>query len=110
MRKGSVIVLSEIFQSTAAPNSSDFHKFVEVDCRLLTIAGLQRPPIGGKPMVPQIPLKSGAVLPTPVLITFCRVLYVTVLFEAVSATIYCTTDNWNSCDSCTTPVMMRKDG
>ena len=61
-------------------------------------------------MVPQILLISGVVLSAPVLITHRRALYGPVLFEAASASIYCTTGDWSACGPCTNPILMIKAG
>ena len=56
---GSSIGLLENLPSTEAFNSSDFMILGKVDCRILPILGIQRPPVGGAALVQLIPLGDG---------------------------------------------------
>ena len=63
VRTGGAIGLLENFPSAEAFISSDFLIFGEVDCRILTILGLHRPPAGGTALVKLIPLVYGIEVP-----------------------------------------------
>ena len=118
---GGAIISLEKFISASAFNSSDFLKSGEVDCRILPILGLQRPPEGGAALVPLIPLGygvevpliplvTGIVLSTPVVITRCGVLFVPMLCESSYATISCIAGDLSACGACTIPVLIYKAG
>ena len=105
--------------SKPAFNSSGSLNIWGVDCRILTILGIQRLPEGGAALVPiislideiEIPLSlmgTGVVLPTPFLIICCGFLFVSVLFEAAPTTIYCTVGDLSTCGPWTTPLFMNK--
>ena len=108
MRTGGATGLLEKFPSMEASNSSDVQRFDEVDCRLLTIPGLQRPLEGGEALVQQISLRAGVVPSTPVLLNLCGVLFVPALFEAASALITCTTDIWSACGAYINAILVNK--
>ena len=102
--------LLETFPSMAAFHSSYFQKVGGLDCCLLTIPDLQRPPEGGEALVTKIPLGYGVFPSTPVLITCSGVLFRPVLSTAAPAMIYCTTGNWSAWGTCTNPALMIKYG